>query len=67
MFKTFGVLNNIYYEFYEYAINIRDFINALCKIFYDNFNDSLRKDFTKIDEEFNLIKQNYKKIKEVKK
>ena len=60
MFKTFGVSNNIYYEFYDYAIKMRDFKNELSKIFYDHFYDILRKDFTKIDEEFNLIKQNYK-------
>ena len=60
MFKTFGVSNDIYYEFYDYAIKMRDFKNELSKIFYDHFYDILRKDFTKIDEEFNLIKQNYK-------
>ena len=60
MFKTFGVSNDIYYEFYNYAIKMREFKNELSKIFYDHFYDVLRKDFTKIDEEFNLIKQNYK-------
>ena len=60
MFKTFGVSNDIYYEFYNYAIKMREFKNELSKIFYDHFYDILRKDFTKIDEEFNLIKQNYK-------
>ena len=60
MFKTFGVSNDIYHEFYDYAIKIREFKNELSKIFYDHFYDILKKDFTKIDEEFNLIKQNYK-------
>ena len=60
MFKTFGVLNDIYYEFYDYAIKMREFKNELSKIFYEHFYDVLKKDFTKIDEEFNLIKQNYK-------
>ena len=60
MFKTFGVSNDIYNEFYDYAIKMREFKNELSKIFYDHFYDILRKDFTKIDEEFNLIKQNYK-------
>ena len=60
MFKTFGVSNDIYYEFYNYAIKMREFKNELSKIFYDHFYDILRKDFTKIDKEFNLIKQNYK-------
>ena len=62
MFKTFGVSNDIYYEFYNYAIKMREFKNELSKIFYDHFYDVLRKDFTKIDEEFNLIKQNYKNL-----
>ena len=60
MFKTFGVSNDIYNKFYNYAIKMRDFKNELSKIFYDHFYDILRKDFTQIDEEFNLIKQNYK-------
>ena len=60
MFKTFGVSNDIYYEFYSYATKMREFKNELSKIFYDHFYDILRKDFTKIDTEFNLIKQNYK-------
>ena len=60
MFKTFGVSNDIYYKFYNYATKMREFKNELSKIFYDNFYDILRKDFTKIDKEFNLIKQNYK-------
>ena len=62
MFKTFGVSNDIYYKFYNYAIKMREFKNELSKIFYDHFYDVLRKDFTKIDEEFNLIKQNYKNL-----
>ena len=62
MFKTFGVSNDIYHEFYDYAIKMREFKNELSKIFYDHFYDILRKDFTKIDEEFNLIKQNYKNL-----
>ena len=62
MFKTFGVSNDIYYEFYDYAIKMRKFKNELSKIFYNHFYDILRKDFTKIDEEFNLIQQNYKNL-----
>ena len=62
MFKTFGVSNDIYNEFYSYSLIMRNFKNELSKIFYDHFYDILRKDFTKIDEEFNLIKQNYKNL-----
>ena len=62
MFKTFGVSNDIYYEFYDYAIKMREFKNELSKIFYDHFYDILKKDFTKIDKEFNLIKQDYKNL-----
>ena len=62
MFKTFGVSNDIYNEFYSYSLIMRDFKNELSKIFYNHFYDILRKDFTKIDEEFNLIKQNYKNL-----
>ena len=62
MFKTFGVSNNIYNKFYNYSLIMRDFKNELSKIFYNHFYDILRKDFTKIDEEFNLIKQNYKNL-----
>src|SRR5574344_2060311 len=61
-FKTFGVSNDIYNEFYSYSLIMREFKNELSKIFYDNFYDILRKDFTKIDEEFNLIQQNYKNL-----
>ena len=60
MFKTFGVSNDIYYEFCDYAIKMRKFKNELSKIFYEHFYDILKKNFTKIDIEFNLIKQNYK-------
>lgn len=60
MFKTHGVSNDIYNEFYSYSLIMRNFKNELSKIFYDHFYDILRKDFTEIDEEFNLIKQNYK-------
>ena len=56
MFKTFGVSNNIYNEFYNYSLIMRDFKNELSKIFYNHFYDILRKDFTKIDEEFNTTK-----------
>ena len=62
MFKTFGVSNDIYNEFYSYSLIMRDFKNELSKIFYDHFYDILRKDFTQIDEEFNLMQQNYKKL-----
>ena len=62
MFKTFGVPNDIYNEFYSYSLIMREFKNELSKIFYDNFYDILRKDFTKINEEFNLIQQNYKNL-----
>ena len=62
MFKTFGVSNNIYYEFYNYSLLMREFKNELSKIFYNHFYDILRKDFTKIDEEFSLIQQNYKNL-----
>ena len=62
MFKTFGVSNDIYNEFYSYSLIMKNFKNELSKIFYDHFYDILTKDFTKIDEEFNLIKQNYKNL-----
>ena len=62
MFKTFGVSNDIYNKFYSYSLIMREFKNELSKIFYDHFYDILKKDFTKIDEEFNLIKQNYKNL-----
>ena len=62
MFKTFGVSNNIYKKFYNYSLIMRDFKNELSKIFYNHFYDILRKDFTKMDEEFNLIQQNYKNL-----
>ena len=64
MFKTFGVSNNIYYEFYDYAIKMRKFKNELSKIFYDHFYDILRKDFTQIDSEYKTLKtlSKYSKI-----
>ena len=62
MFKTFGVSNDIYNKFYSYSLIMREFKNELSKIFYNHFYDILRKDFTKIDEEFNLMQQNYKKL-----
>ena len=62
MFKTFGISNDIYNEFYSYSLIMRDFKNELSKIFYDHFYDILRKDFTQINEEFNLIQQNYKNL-----
>src|SRR5574344_2145841 len=61
-FKTFGVSNDIYNKFYSYSLIMREFKNELSKIFYDNFYNILRKDFTKINEEFNLIQQNYKNL-----
>lgn len=60
MFKTFGVSNDIYYEFYDYAIKMREFKNELSKIFYKHFYDILKKDFTQIDIEYESLKQNYK-------
>ena len=62
MFKTFGVSNDIYNEFYSYSLIMREFKNELSKIFYDHFYDILRKDFTQIDKKFSLIKQNYKNL-----
>ena len=62
MFKTFGVLNDIYNEFYSYSLIMRKFKNELSKIFYNHFYDILRKDFTQINKEFNLIQQNYKNL-----
>lgn len=46
MFKTFGVSNDIYNEFYNYSLIIREFKNELSKIFYKHFYDILKKDFT---------------------
>ena len=56
MFKTFGVSNDIYYEFYSYSLLIREFKNELSKIFYDHFYDILRKDFTQIDLKYETLK-----------
>lgn len=60
MFKTFGISNDIYYEFYNYTVKMREFKNELSKIFYKHFYDVLKKDFTQIDVKFNLLKQKYK-------
>ena len=60
MFKTFGVSNDIYNEFYDYSLIIREFKNELSKIFYKYFYDILKKDFTQIDIEFLSLKQHYK-------
>ena len=56
MFKTFGVSNDIYNEFYSYSLIMRDFKNELSKIFYDHFYDILRKDFTQIDLKYETLK-----------
>ena len=56
MFKTFGVSNDIYNEFYSYSLIIREFKNELSKIFYKHFYDILKKDFTQIDFEYNILK-----------
>lgn len=60
MFKTFGVSNDIYYEFYDYAVKMREFKNELSKIFYKHFYDILKKDFIQIDIEYESLKQHYK-------
>ena len=60
MFKTFGVSNDIYNEFYSYSLIMREFKNELSKIFYKHFYDILKKDFTQIDVEFLSLKQHYK-------
>ena len=62
MFKTFGVSNDIYNEFYNYAVKMREFKNELSKIFYKHFYDILKKDFTQIDVEFLSLKQHYKDL-----
>ena len=62
MFKTFGVPNDIYNEFYNYSLLMREFKNELSKIFYKHFYDILKKDFVQIDAEFVLLKQNYKNV-----
>lgn len=56
MFKTFGVSNDIYNEFYNYSLIMKEFKNELSKIFYKHFYDILKKDFTQIDFEYNILK-----------
>lgn len=56
MFKTFGISNSIYNEFYSYSLLVREFKNELSKIFYKHFYDILKKDFTQIDFEYNILK-----------
>ena len=60
MFKTFGVSNDIYDEFYNYSLIMREFKNKLSKIFYKYFYDILKREFTQIDTEFSYLKQHYK-------
>lgn len=60
IFKTFGVSNDIYNEFYNYSLIMREFKNELSKIFYKHFYDVLKKDFTQIDIEYELLHQHYK-------
>lgn len=60
MFKTFGVSNDIYNEFYNYSSLMKEFKNELSKIFYKYFYDILKKDFTQIDAEYVFLKQHYK-------
>ena len=60
MFKTFGVSNDIYNEFYNYSLLMREFKNELSKIFYKYFYDILKKDFIQIDAEYVSLKQHYK-------
>lgn len=62
MFKTFGVSNDIYNEFYNYSLIIREFKNELSKIFYKHFYDLLKKDFTQIDIEYKSLYQRYKSL-----
>lgn len=62
MFKTFGVSNDIYNEFYNYSLIIREFKNELSKIFYKHFYDILKKDFTQIDTEYKSLQQHYKSL-----
>ena len=62
MFKTFGVSNDIYNEFYNYSLIIREFKNELSKIFYKHFYDILKKDFTQIDIEYKSLQQQYKSL-----
>lgn len=60
MFKTFGVSNDIYNEFYNYSLIMREFKNELSKIFYKHFYDILKKEFIQIDAEYESLKQHYK-------
>lgn len=62
MFKTFGVSNDIYNEFYNYSLIMREFKNELSKIFYKHFYDILKKDFTQIDTEYKSLQQHYKSL-----
>lgn len=62
MFKTFGVSNDIYYEFYNYSLLMREFKNELSKIFYKHFYDILKKDFAQIDIEYEFLHQCYKSL-----
>ena len=62
MFKTFGVSNDIYNEFYNYSLIIREFKNELSKIFYKHFYDILKKEFTQIDIEYKSLQQQYKNL-----
>ena len=62
MFKTFGVSNDIYYEFYNYTLKMIEFKNELSKIFYKHFYDILKKDFTQIEIEYASLKQHYKSL-----
>lgn len=60
MFKTFGVPNEIYNEFYNYSLIIREFKNELSKIFYKHFYDILKREFTQIKVEYKSLQQRYK-------
>ena len=62
MFKTFGVSNDIYNEFYNYSLIIREFKNKLSKIFYKHFYDILKKDFVQINIEYKYLQQQYKSL-----
>ena len=62
MFKTFGVSNDIYNEFYNYSLLMRELENELSKIFYKHFYDILKKDFTQIDTEYKSLQQHYKSL-----
>ena len=62
MFKTFGVSNDVYDEFYNYSLIIREFKNELSKIFYKHFYDILKKEFAQIDIEYKSLQQHYKSL-----